>query len=135
MWIHLLPLGLIDGAGSATVIPPAASATLGAPHRKLPLRYSAEIDGKIVYFDDPAELQALLDSYVVAKKKKLKKHAVTKIQKPVDTALPYIVPPVQMPMWAVQQIQQTNASLEAYFWGEFARLLNNDDEEALIALL
>lgn len=132
MWIHLLPLGLIDGASGQgeAVAPPVVR----APGIAVRYPYSARIDGELVYFDSLETLQRLLAQYVKTAKKKTKKKAVTRIAKGVPVEVPYIEPPVQVPQWAVERIQQVNASMEVYYWAQYQRLIDQDDEDAITAL-
>ena len=107
------------------------STTTGAPDSRPLRRFSAEINGKFYYFNSLNELQHVLNSFKTKQKKKIAKR-VTKTAIPVT--IPHIEVPVHVPMWAAQEIQKVNASLEAYYWQQYELLLNQDDEEAIIAL-
>lgn len=112
-------------------VAPAASVTIGAPDHLPPRRWSAEINGKFYYFNSLAELQHVLNSFKTKQKKKIAKR-VTRTAIPVT--IPHVEVPAHIPMWAAQEIQKANASLEAYYWQQYELLLNNDDDEAIIAL-
>lgn len=57
MWIQLLPLGLIDGAGSDVVAP---SASVGGGRSKKRKRLTVEIDGEQFEVRSPYEARQLL---------------------------------------------------------------------------
>jgi YHS domain-containing protein len=116
------------GVGST----PAAVVTTfaGAPGRLL-RRFSAEINGKFYYFDSMAELQTVLNSFKAKQKRKINKR-VSKTAIPVT--IPQIEVPVHVPMWAAQEIQKVNASLEAYYWQQYQLLMDQDEEDSIVAL-
>lgn len=118
--------------GIPPYVPPVvAPTTLGAPDARPPRRFSAEINGKFYYFDSIAELQTVLDSF----KRKQKKNIVKIVNKRViEVQLPHVDPPVHIPVWAVKEIERTNASLEAYYWAQVEILNNNDEDDAIVAL-
>lgn len=113
-------------------VPPVpVAATVGAPDRIATRRWSAKINGKFYYFNSLEELQHVLNSFKTKQKKKIAKR-VTRTVIPVQ--LPHVEVPVHVPMWAAQEIQKTNASLEAYYWQQYELLMNQDEDEAIIAL-
>lgn len=110
---------------------PSTATTLGAPDRVPLRRYSAEINGKYYYFDSIAQLQTVLNSFKAKQKKKIAKRIVKRV---VEVHLPRVEPPVHVPMWAIKEIEKVNASLEMYYWQQYEALLNQDEDDAIIAL-
>lgn len=115
------------GAETPTVV---TVTTAGAPHRHF-RRYSAQINGKTYYFDSIDDLQTVLTSFKAKQKKKLAKKVVKRV---IQIDLPRIEAPVHVPMWAVKEIEKVNASLEAYYWQQYQILLDNDEDDAIVAL-
>lgn len=122
------PLQVVDNTPPT---PPVAVATLGAPDRLPMRRFSAEINGKFYYFDSLDELSTVLNSFKAKQKKKIAKLVTKRV---IEVQLPYVEPPVHVPMWAVKEIERTNASLEAYYWAQLQKLLDNDEDDAIVAL-
>lgn len=80
MWIHLLTLRLIDGAGTATVIPPVVVATPGGVHRARFLRRSKRTELPW----EREETVVTNDGVVVkAKRRRIPLPAVQKIEKEI----------------------------------------------------
>lgn len=122
------PLQVVDNTPPT---PPVAVATLGAPDRLPMRRFSAEINGKFYYFDSLDELSTVLNSFKAKQKKKIAKLVTKRV---IEVQLPYVEPPIHVPMWAVKEIERTNASLEAYYWAQLQKLLDNDEDDAIVAL-
>lgn len=116
------------GIGGAT--PAVVASITGAPGRIL-RRFSAEINGKFYYFDSLSDLQTVLGSFKAKQRKKIAKR-ITKTAIPVT--IPHIEVPVHVPMWAAQEIQKANASLEAYYWQQYQLLMEQDEEDSIVAL-
>ena len=128
------PLAFQPAYQQTGAVATSTSTARGAPHHRAPRQFSAEINGKFYYFDNLSELQAVLSSFKTKQKMKIAKKVERRI---IPVSIPRVEPPVHVPMWAVQEIQKTNASMEAYFWAAYQRLHDQDaedDDDAMIAL-
>jgi hypothetical protein len=118
---------------SGVVTPPTVTATagVGAPDHRGMRRFSAKINDKMYYFNSLEELQFVLNSFKTKQKKKIAKKVERTV---IPVTIPQIEVPTHVPMWAVQEIQKANASLEAYYWQQYELLMQQDDDEAIVAL-
>lgn len=114
----------------AVVVPPVSAPNYLSPG----FRYSAQIGKDLVFFDSLETLNQILYKHTGKEKKKAVKRAAAKFNKGAAVQIPYVPVEPQMPRWAVERIQAVNASLEAYFWAQYRRLIDQDDEDAITAL-
>jgi hypothetical protein len=117
-----------------TVIPPVVIVpvvALGAPDHRPPRKFSAEINGKFYYFDSLAELRQVLSSFKTKQKKNIAKTVEKRV---IPVTLPHVEIPVHLPTWAVKEIEKTNVSLEKYYWAKYQQLMDQDEDDAIIAL-
>lgn len=118
------------GPGQSVSQTDSGSPTTGAP-RRWTGRWHISVKGKNYHFSTEDELETILSSF----KAKTKKRTKQKLEKRVTKVeIPRVEADVQLPMWAVQEVQKVNASLEMHFWTEYQKILDEDEAVTLLLL-
>lgn len=136
MWIHLLSLGLIDGAGGEAVTPKAAGGGYGGgKKKKYIVRRGANL---FVYSSAAAAANALNED-----EEEEKQEAIAEVAEPVEieqedpAQVQISLPAVRAYAKTTGQIQQYSAAYKSEHWDKLIAMFEDmrDEEEVEMLLL